>query len=203
LGALDETAYLSKASQGSWLHAEISDVARRVVGVDKSLLVPDEGLPTGPRSVIYRGDADNLCVLLQKQEFSPTVVVAGELIEHVPNALAFLTNLRSVSALRGSTLILTTPNATGLPNRIVALLNRESAHEDHLAIFSYKTLSTLFRRAGFSCWQLRPYYARFPEMKGRVKGAARLGLSVSEKLVNGIEYAFPMLSFGWIGTLEI
>ncbi|HEX4674647.1 MAG TPA: methyltransferase domain-containing protein, partial [Steroidobacteraceae bacterium] len=113
---MDETAFASKRGKGTWLHEELAKVATTVVGVDNSSVVPEQGLRTGERSIIHHGDVHDLEDFLNRHAVVPDVVVAGELIEHVPNPLALLQALATTPSLRGKTLILTTPNATALHN---------------------------------------------------------------------------------------
>lgn len=205
LGAMDETAYASKRGTGMWLHEAIAGVASRVIGVDSSSLVPEAGLRTGPNAVIHRGDITRLAQWFETQDpaYVPDVVVAGEVIEHVPNPLAFLQELRAIGRLRGRRLVLSTPNATACHNVLIALLSRESTHPDHLCILSYKTLHTLFHRAGFERWSLTPYYAAFPEMRSRHPGLLGAAIGAGEKAVNVVEWCFPLLSFGWLVEAEL
>ncbi len=203
LGAMDETALASKRGRGTWLHEAIAAVATRVIGIDNSEQVPSEGLRTFPNAEIRRGDVMAVEQWLYANAFEPEVVVAGELIEHVPDPLAFLRSFASIERLRGRTLILTTPNATAAHNVAVGLLSRESTHRDHLFILSYKTLHTLCRRAGFTEWDIVPYYAEFTEMRGRNRGVRKLFVVGGEKVVNAIEATFPLLSFGWIVRIRL
>src|ERR1035437_4059398 len=57
LGCRDETA-LMKCETPHWLHGEIIKVARRVLGVDYSNVVPPEGIVTGPNSRIEHGRSE-------------------------------------------------------------------------------------------------------------------------------------------------
>jgi hypothetical protein len=198
LGAMDETAYLSKRGRGTWLHERIAAVADQVVGVDSSAAVPEAGLDTGPRARIVRGDVSRIDELLAALDFRPEVVVAGELIEHVASPLAFLQDLAASSRLAGKELILTTPNATAAHNVAVGVLSRESTHRDHLCILSYKTLSTLCARAGLQHWTLVPYRSAFSEMRARNTGLRGPLVGGGEKAINAIEWLFPLLSYGWI-----
>lgn len=202
LGALDETAFAAKRGNGTWVHEEIARVASRVIGVDSSENVPPEGLRTGPRSLIVKGTVEQLDQLLRDQGCTPDVVVAGELIEHLQNPLEFLRSLRQ-EKLIGKDLLITTPNATALHNVLVGMASRESTHPDHVCILSFKTLNTLFLRAGFDDWNIIPYYARFTEMRERSHGLTRGFVDVSEKMVNGGEWLFPLLSFGWVAHIKI
>jgi SAM-dependent methyltransferase len=203
LGAMDETAYGAKRGRGTWLHEAIADVASRVVGVDSSAEVPETGLKTAPNAEIRRGDIMDLDRWLADSGFQPDVVVAGEVIEHLPNPLAFLKSLAAIERLRGCTLILTTPNATAVHNVAIGLVSRESTHHDHLCILSFKTLHTLCRRAGFAQWQIVPYRAAFTEMRARNPGVIGVAVAAGEKAVNAIEWLFPLLSFGYIVVATI
>lgn len=203
LGAMDETAYQAKQGKGTWLHEEIASVAREVRGIDSSTLIPGEGLRTGTHARIDRGDIMQLQAWLRQHEFVPQVVIAGEIIEHLENPLAFLRSVKSTMQLQGKQLMLSTPNATALHNGLIGLVSRESTHHDHLCILSYKTLSTLCLRAGFTSWQIIPYYSDFIEMKARHSGVTGALVKVAERGINALEWCFPMLSFGYIVLIEI
>ena len=203
LGAMDETAWAAKRGRGTWLHEEISFTALAVDGVDNSTLVPAEGLRTGPNATIRRGDITKPDLLVAAPAAAPDLVVAGELIEHLENPLQFLKSLAAVEGLAGRTLILSTPNATALHNVLVGLTQRESTHQDHLCIFSYKTLATLCARAGFREWEIIPYYAHFTEMQARHSGVQNLAVRAAQRLVNLFEWLFPLLSFGYIVRIRL
>jgi hypothetical protein len=203
LGAMDETAWQVKRGQGTWLHEEIGAAALQVDGVDNSALIPPEGLRTGPRSVIWRGDITNPGSVVAGLHEAPDVVVAGELIEHLENPLEFLKSLIAIERLRGRMLILSTPNATALHNVLIGLTRRESTHHDHLCVLSYKTLTTLCMRAGFARWEIIPYFARFTEMQERHAGPARFAVRAAERTINALEWLFPLLSFGYLLRAEL
>jgi len=203
LGAMDETAFNRKRGTGSWLHEELGKVATMVWGVDNSTTVPELGLRTGARSMIHRGDVHNLEEFVRTHAIQPDIIVAGELIEHVPNPLELLQALVAAPSLRGKTLVLTTPNATGLHNCLIGLTRREATHPDHLLILSYKTLNTLFLRSGCQNWEIRTYHARFAEMKESVTGVRRALVGVGERMINTAETLWPLLSFGLIGRATL
>ncbi len=115
----------------------------------------------------------------------------------------FLKAIKAIDRLKGKTLILTTPNATAIHNVIVGMCSRESTHHDHLCILSYKTLCTLCVRAGFQNWIVTPYYSCFAEMKERNSGLRRLLVETGQWGINCLERMFPLLSFGYILTVEI
>jgi len=201
LGAYDETAVDLKEGTGWWLHGRLFEVASAVVGVDNSPLLPAEGLRTSERSRIVPGDILHLEDVALDEP--PEVVVAGELIEHVPDPVRFLQGLAGDPRFHGATAVITTPNASAFHNFFLGVFRRESTHHDHVAIHSYKTLNTLCRKAGLHEWQLIPYRARFSEMVLRSSKAARVGVLGFERFVNAVEWAFPLLSGGWILTFPI
>ena len=196
LGAYDETAIELKEGTDWWLHGRLSKVASAVVGVDNSPLLPPSGVETSETSRIVPGDILHLDVVPLDEK--PDVVVAGELIEHVPDALQFLGSLRSDRRLDGATAVFTTPNASAFYNVVLGVFGRESTHHDHVAIHSYKTLNTLCRKAGFREWELMPYHSRFSELVLRSSRPVRMGVLGFERFVNAVEYAFPLLAGGWI-----
>ncbi len=203
LGAMDETAWNSKRGRGAWLHEEIARVAYRVDGFDSSELIPADGLITAPNGRIRRGDIADLGRLLAELDEPPDIIVAGELIEHLENPLQFLRTFAQVPQLAGSVLLLSTPNATAIHNCLIGMASRESTHQDHLCIFSYKTLTTLCRRAGFSAWEVIPYYSRFTEMQERHNGLARVAVRAVERVVNCLEWLFPLLGFGYVVQIRL
>ena len=194
LGCYDETAVGHKQGTRHWLHGEIARVAASVVGVDSAEALPADGLATGPTSRIVRGDVMRLDGVVDPAAVD--VIVAGELIEHLPDTLAFLHGLRD--RFPGRELVMTTPNATSLTNGLLALAGRENNHPDHLQIYSFKTLNTLCLRAGFAEWEIRPYYMYYTEMilrSGPVAGAA---VRAAQAVVNAAEAVFPLLGGGLV-----
>jgi SAM-dependent methyltransferase len=195
LGCYDETA-LDKTETDRWLHGKIAEVAASVIGIDSSVGIPDEGLVTGPTSTIYRGDATALDLdVLDGAKVD--VIIAGELIEHLDNTLAFLRVVKE--RFPGKELIATTPNATSLANAALALVARESNHPDHVQIYSYKTLNTVASRVGFSDWEIVPSHVQFTEMALRTTSPAKRRIvETMEAAVNRAERAFPLTSGGLI-----
>ncbi|MGO8737625.1 methyltransferase domain-containing protein [Rhodoblastus sp.] len=203
LGAMDETAFAQKRNSGNWLHEEIAKGAKRVVGLDSSSALPEDGLETAENACIRRGDIFDLGAFLERENFAPEVVVAGELIEHIDNPLAFLRLFRSIDALKDAELVFSTPNASALHNGLIGLTGRESTHQDHLCILSFKTLSTLMRRAGYEDWTIIPYHSDFVEMKSRNTGMRGRLVRAGEAAIRAAERMSPLLSFGYIVAARI
>jgi glycosyltransferase involved in cell wall biosynthesis len=202
LGAYDETE-VDRPQHASWrwLHAEIAAVAREVLGVDASPKLKAAGaITTSCGTRIVYGTVETLDDLLHK--FKPEMIIAGELIEHTPDALGWLSRL--ASAAPGVHLIATTPNATSIINLLLAFLGRENSHPDHLQVYSYRTLSTLAARVPLSEVTIRPYFYDPHLFSGRVpRWAAPLVAGVDGVFLRPIQWLFPLTSFGLIveGTL--
>ncbi len=194
LGCYDETA-LHKRGSGVWLHEEMAKGAQSVTGIDSSPKVPADGLRTGANSSIHPGDVMQLAAMTPLTG-AADLLVAGEIIEHLPNTSDFFAGIKR--QFPGRELIATTPNATSFTNAGLGLIARESCHPDHIQIYSFKTLNTLCLRAGFEAWEIRPYYVSYGEMILNSRGLKRLVVQAMEKVVNAIEWAFPVLAGGYI-----
>lgn len=199
VGCFDETA-LQKRNTEHWLHGRIAALARRVIGIDSSAMIPLEGLSTGPSSSIHRGDGVHFDPSLIGGE-RIDVVVAGEFIEHIENPLEFMRDVRL--RMPGVLLVLSTPNGVSFANTLMGMLGREVQHPDHLHSFTYKVLNTLCLRAGFSEWQIIPYRFYATEMILRSRGAVRLLAMAAERFIRVVEYCFPLLCFGYIVEIKV
>jgi SAM-dependent methyltransferase len=194
IGCLDETA-LAKRDTEYWLHGRIAAVASRVIGVDTSLHIPDEGLVTAASAVIYRGDGTDPH-LPGLDDSQIDVIVAGEFIEHIELPVAFIVTMRKRFA--GRELLLSTPNGLAFGNTLAGLFRREAQHPDHLHLFTYKIINTLCLRAGLSDYKIIPYRFYATELLLASGGAKRLAVRAVEQGVRLMERIAPQLSFGYI-----
>jgi 2-polyprenyl-3-methyl-5-hydroxy-6-metoxy-1,4-benzoquinol methylase len=194
LGCFDETALIKEGTR-YWLHGRIAEGAKAVVGIDNSPQIPAEGISTGPSSRIVPGDV----TAIDQSVIGRTdidVIVAGELIEHLPDTISFLRQLKRL--FPGREFIASTPNATSLTNVLLAGMARESSHPDHLHVYSYKTLHTVCLRAGFKTWRIIPYHVQYTEMLLRARGFRRSLVKAVERAINLGESAFPLTSGGFL-----
>lgn len=199
IGCYDETAIKLKENNGYWLHKLISSEAKKVIGIDSSDLIKSE-IKTGPKSKIIKKNLFDLDESFAKAN-KIDVIVAGELIEHIPNVSRFLQLMKRLYPKK--TLILTTPNATSFSNILLAFFNRESNHKDHIQIFSYKTLYTLLMKNGFKRFKIIPYHVRFSEMYLKSSSFGRPFIKSAEKIVNFWENIFPMIAAGHVLYTEL
>jgi hypothetical protein len=201
LGAYDETEVARpQHSTWRWLHAEIAASAAEVLGVDASPSLPPGGVTTAVGTRIVRGSVEDLSEPVRL--FRPDLVVAGEIIEHTPDTLGWLGRLAALTP--GTELLATTPNATSLVNLVLALLGRENNHEDHLHVYSYKTLATLASRVPLSRPSLTPYYYDPHLFRSRMpRVLAAVPTVVDRVFLRPAQYLFPLTAFGWVleGTL--
>lgn len=196
LGAYDETE-IKKQQHNSWkwLHAEIASAAAEVLGVDASPDLPPDGITTHLGTRIVRGTVETLGALAST--FKPDLIVAGELIEHTQDTLGWLQRLAQDAP--GVRFLATTPNATSAVNLGLALLGRENNHQDHLHVYSYKTLATLAGRVPLHDVTLTPYYYDPHIFRGRLPTWAAPSVSaVDSVLLKPVQFLFPMTAFGWV-----
>jgi 2-polyprenyl-3-methyl-5-hydroxy-6-metoxy-1,4-benzoquinol methylase len=133
-------------SNPRWLHKSIEQIAQEVVGIDTATeaityLREIKGLQN-----IYLGDAQYL-EKLRLGIFD--VVVAGEVLEHLPNPGLFLESAHTVIASSGI-LILSTTNAYCARRFLRILVGQESIHPDHVSYYSHRTLARLAELCGYS-----------------------------------------------------
>jgi SAM-dependent methyltransferase len=74
--------------------------------------------------------------------------VAGEVLEHVPDADAFLRGCREL-LVPGGRLCVTVPNACSPKIGLRSLTGREVIHPDHRTYYGPRTLARTLRGAGF------------------------------------------------------
>lgn len=199
VGCLDETALVKRDTE-NWLHGRIGSVADRVIGIDNSANIPIDGLQTGPRSIIVRGNGIDPAVP-ELHDMEVDQIVAGEFIEHIDEPLLFFRNLKR--RFPGRELVLSTPNGTSLANVLLGLIRREAQHPDHVHVFTYKVLNTLCLRAGFEDWEIIPYHFYATEMKLRSRGFTRFAAALAERAIRGVERFCPLLCFGYLVRVRL
>lgn len=127
--------------------------------------------------------------LLPAADGSFEVVVAGEIIEHVPNPDLLLREIRRVLK-PGGTLVISTPNLVSWANRILVplgvqplgtetssevalgrrhrVLGQGNQVQGHLKVFTHRALTEILERYGFEVRERRGVPAFFPPPLDRV-----------------------------------
>ncbi|MCB1256219.1 MAG: methyltransferase domain-containing protein [Microthrixaceae bacterium] len=170
----------------SWLHAHLDSVASELVGLDLDSAGVERAREMGfAAHAVDCSDSEAVAALgLEPMD----VAIAGEIIEHLDDSGSFLDGLHSL-VRPGGTLIVTTPNASGLLNAgAAALANYEVNHPDHVTLYSCYTLTNLLERHGWSVDGVATYVPtlkEFKALKGKMKilGAGAQAVLGTEKLL--------------------
>ncbi len=123
-------------------------------------------------------------------------VLALDIIEHLVFPETFLENLRQSPCLRGSRLILTTPNVTFLPMRIMFFLGffnygkRGILDRTHTRLFTFGSLRRMLGQVGFDIISLRGIPAPFPLALGRKSWLGKVLLEINRIAVTVWRNAF-------------
>ncbi len=95
------------------------------------------------------------------------LVIAGEVLEHVPDAEAFLNGCSTLLAL-GGRLCVTVPNACSPKIGLRSLAGRESVHPDHRVYYGPRTLERTLGGAGFEVETMASYMAPVAGRAGKL-----------------------------------
>ena len=164
LGCADAPYTQQLLAAGLLLHERLCRVAR-VTGFDvdpAALELLGRELP-GERFVL----ADIAAALPDQERGRYDLVVAGEVLEHVPNLDTFLQGCRGLLA-PGGRLCVTVPNACCPKIGLRALRGRESVHPDHRVYFGPRTLTRTLASAGFLTESLASCFAPLASRAGRL-----------------------------------
>jgi SAM-dependent methyltransferase len=156
-------------SRPDWMHAMVASVASEAVGVELDPRLVKQAIGKGYN--VVAGDA-------QSMDLGRTfdVVWAGELIEHLSCAGAFLDAARAHLVSDGR-LVLTTPNAFAVSNFVYRIGGRARVNAEHTCWYDETTLCQLLRRHRFDIVEVAYVGHRTP---GRVR--ARLASAVRSVL---------------------
>lgn len=149
LGCADTPYTKFRLDDGTLLYTMIEEVAAVQYGIDLSAegleILRDRGYQN-----LAVADAEQLKVQNPFGEVEFDIIVAGEIIEHLPNPGLFLESLKPLLSKSSAKLILTTVNAYCAHRFFYSLLMREeSVHPDHVSYYSRKTLSRLLELHGY------------------------------------------------------
>lgn len=164
LGATDSPYTAEQLATGALLHARLVRVAR-VTGFDvdpEGLALLREALP-GERFV----QADLVSGVPVAERGRYELVIAGEVLEHVPDADAFLRGCGTLLA-PGGRICVTVPNAACPKVGLRALAGRESVHPDHRVYYSPRTLTRTLAGAGFQVQSMATCFAPLAGRTGRL-----------------------------------
>ncbi|MDQ3322411.1 MAG: class I SAM-dependent methyltransferase [Acidobacteriota bacterium] len=129
------------------LHFELEKAAETLYGFDFDQTGIDTLTELGGKN-LFRADLEKLEEVNLDKTFD--VIIAGEMIEHLSNPGLFLKGIRRFMNAE-TKLVITTINAYGAMRYLIYGLRgkggtNEPVHQDHVAYYSYKTLSLVIRR---------------------------------------------------------
>jgi SAM-dependent methyltransferase len=164
LGCADSPYTEELLAAGMLLHARLVGVAA-VTGFDVDTValerlrreMPDE------RFVL----ADVTVGVPEHERGRYDLVLAGEVLEHVPDADAFLRGCAALLGPRGR-LCLTVPNACCPKIGLRALVGRESVHPDHRVYYGPRTLERTLEGAGYDLEVVASCFAPIAGRAGRL-----------------------------------
>ena len=172
------------------LHDSLSGVAKEVFGFDMDQEGIDLLVERGNEN-LYRADLEKLEDVELQKEFD--LVIAGEMIEHLNNPGLFLEGIKRFLKPEGE-LLITTINAYcavrflqyGLRGRGGSM---EPVHPDHVAYYSFRTLSLLLGRHGYSVTEFSFYdigYEHRQHNPWYINFANDVSVKISRQLSDGI-----------------
>jgi SAM-dependent methyltransferase len=153
-----------------------------VPSLPEALLVGVDAVPP-PAAARWTGVTGDIAAHLPFASGSFDVVVAGEVIEHVPNPDLMLAEIRRILRPQGR-LVLSTPNIVSWANRVLVplgiqplftetssevhlgrrwkVLGQGNQVQGHLKVFSHRALAELLHRSGFTVGSVMGMPAEFP-----------------------------------------
>ncbi|RLB00683.1 MAG: hypothetical protein DRG37_01905 [Deltaproteobacteria bacterium] len=154
LGCADEGLTKERINSGTLLHTRLMDIAKDVYGIDRSESALDILRSSGIGN-LFKGDVEEIeTIPLPKTKFD--VIVAAELLEHLDNPGKFLDSVKLLFT-KDTIMIISTPSPFRLSGLWQALRGYEYVHPDHNFWFSWKTLSSLLKKHGYSIEETAAY----------------------------------------------
>lgn len=177
----------------SLLHKTLCEIRPgAVTGIDIDQEAVDWLAARLPNERVVFGDAHDLTGVFPGETFD--LIIAGDMIEHLPNPGKFVEAAGRALTPRG-VLLITTANAFGGVRFLKAVAGHEAVHDEHTAYFSHSTLRRLAAMSGLRV-AAAGYYCAEPEMKNR-----GLNGRISYALEAAITPLFPQYSEGVIAEL--
>ena len=146
LGCVDDRLTETRLRSGVLLHEQLMRVATELTGVD----ISEPGIALLRVRVPGRYEVGNV----ERLDDVPVpdavdLVIASELIEHLPNPGRFLAGLGRLLERTGASALITTPNAySWAAFAKLAVRRREATHPDHVLLYSPYTLVHALQGAG-------------------------------------------------------
>ena len=147
LGCADWPYTQDRLDTASFLHHNVWEVCEELAGVD----ISEEGIALLQRRGVtdaFRADTcdySQLARVCDQLEWSPEIILIGELLEHVDVPGQLLRNCARRMA-RDTMHLITVPNVFAIKGFLHVFLGREKVHPDHVAYYSYMNVMQLLSR---------------------------------------------------------
>jgi predicted TPR repeat methyltransferase len=178
----------------TWLHGRLADVASSLVGIDLDGAAVDRARAAGFDTHV--ADAGDRTALRKLALASADLVIAAEVIEHVERPGVFLDAMHEL-VRRDGLLAVTTPNAASILNPLAAMGRFELINPDHVAFYSWYTLSNMLDRHGWRVRRFTTYHFPFAEEAWTGSTTALAG-RVLVRVQTAAARVWPYLDFGLI-----
>jgi hypothetical protein len=161
MGAADHLNLIEgKIQAGIWLHGVLTGVAQECVGVDTAVEVVNHirrnyGVTNIRAGTVFSESSVNYF----RQEMPWDVMVLGEVLEHIPDPVAFLTQIFQCYSGIVERILITVPNALRFSNFFNSLRGYEAVNTDHKYWFTPYTIASVVKAAGLTpCWVAPCHY---------------------------------------------
>jgi len=197
VGCTDAPFMDQMLANGTLFHAQLAGSASEVMGVDIDQAGIEELRLLVPGEYVV-GDPSETDVVRRLADFNPDVILAADVIEHVPTPIPFLRGLRMAALESPSTclVILTTPNGLACRPAPQTAFGLEVMHPDHLALYTPTIMQTLSERGGLIVLDFRYYNNRHTRTVAPTiptflatqvsDGLARLGAAMNPAFSDGM-----------------
>ena len=156
LGCVDAGLLHERFARQELMHQKLAAVASELWGVD----IDQEGiqfLASHGFDHLIAGDICEPPILAQLSGHPFDLILATEVIEHLPNPVQFLQAARRLLTPGHTELIITVPNAFRIETLLWLLRGIEYVHPDHNYWFSYVTATNLLRKSGLDVTEVFAY----------------------------------------------
>lgn len=156
LGCVDAGLLHARFARHELMHQKLAAVASELWGVD----IDQEGiqfLASQGFEHLIAGDICEPSILAQLSGQPFDLVLATEVVEHLPNPVQFLQAARRLLTPGQTELIITVPNAFRIQTLLWLLRGIEYVHPDHNYWFSYVTATNLLRKSGLDVTEVYAY----------------------------------------------
>lgn len=178
IGCVDSGLLDDRLNSGEHLHARMVDVTKGLVGVDIDAVGIEDLGARGFRDLVVADiTSDDWFRALPREDFD--LVVVSEVLEHLTDPGTFLRSLHSLRLSDDAFLLLTVPSPFSLDVLHALLHNEEYVHPDHVAWYSFHTLTRLLTTCGLPPVRILPYsFESTSLLPQRRRGNARQTSSV-------------------------